>query len=162
MKHLSLPAGIKLRIEQLKETLQHMKCLKTLDAYMSTTQPQSYCSCNLFLIVHLEEVTFHLSSEQCGWINWCAIKDWVSQGLNSKNLNIVMPVIMRYDHSKVANTHWVVQLWNEGWVCHNSDIPADRTACIRVFCGCKVPLNLYQVPPVVHAGPLWPNSYATV
>ena len=148
VKHLSLPAEIKLRIEQLKEILQHMKCLKTYDVCMSTTQPQSSSSCNVFsLTAHLQEVTFHLNSGQCGWINWCAIKDWIVKGHNAKNLNIVMPV--SYNHSKVANIHWVVQLWSEDWARRNSDIPADRTACIRVFCGCKVPLNLYQVPPVV-------------
>ena len=148
VKYLSLPAEIKLSIEQLREILQHMKCLKTVDVYMSTTQPRSSARCSLFsLTAHLQEVTFRLSSEQCGWLDWHVIKEWIVQGLNSKRLNIVMP--MMYNHSKVINSNrWVIELLY-GWTRHNPDIPADRTACIRVFCGCKVPLNLYQIPPVV-------------
>ena len=162
VKHFSLPAEIKLSIEQLREILQHMKCLKTLDAYVSNIQPKSYASPStssnlLTLTAHLQEVTFHLSSEQCGRLGWYVIKDWIVQGFNSKNLNIIMPV--RYNHSKVVNTSWVVQLLN-GWARHNADIPADHTAYISVLWLQSTIKSISDSSSC--SALLWPNGYVTI
>ena len=147
VKHLSLPAEIKLSIERLRETLQHMKCLKTLDVHMSTTEPETSCNNThlLALTANQQEATLHFSLEKFSFLEWHVIKDWIVQGLHSKNLNIVMP--MKYAHSKVSNDYVHILLSN--WTHNNSDIPADRTTCIRVFYGSKVPLSLYEIPPSI-------------
>ena len=61
VKHLSLPAEIKLSIERLRETLQHMKCLKTLDVHMSTTKPETLCRTHLLLLQTYKRLHFTLA-----------------------------------------------------------------------------------------------------
>jgi len=120
-----------LQPEMLKIAVRHMKGLQRLDVRWSTNMREL-----LLLSNTLKDVTIHV--QYCDRHNVeldVFLNDWIKKGFVPQNLNI----ICNYTFADSLLSKWTV--WN-------SDFPADRTGCVKVYDGLKVPMNLFPALPV--------------
>lgn len=85
----------------------------------------------------LKELTIYASIRS--WKNLLYFEDWVTNGFNPPNINIILHS-SSMDSTVLMFRDDLVSNWSE-W---NSQIPAGRIACLKVYIDYKVPLNLYS------------------
>ena len=135
IKHLSLSQETKLNIEQLTKVLQPMKYLSVLNIRLSIP-----FSSLLQLTSRVEELTVYVKDHHV--VEWYQdiLHEWVINNQAPKNLNVVTS---DYYESLILNLLNSISQWN-------TDMPASRTACLRLYLyeSKYLPLNLSLSLPV--------------
>ena len=132
--------------EELSEAIQKMEHLAVLNVHChGSFQPY------LTLKIPLKELTIHAaiySSLRSLTIVYRekdskgSIERWVENGFSPPNLNIVL------DSSWYSAQAWYREFLLAAWARWNSQVPAGRVACLKLYSSYKVPLNLFQNAPV--------------
>ena len=143
LTHLSLPAlgdlnSRKGNFEQLRESIQEMKYLEMLTIYCHADSIQLY----LNLQTALKELTIHTVVRSKNDVK--AFQNWMTNGFTPPNLNIVV-----HKGSMYGAIDSFRKFLLPAWPVWNSQIPAGRIACIRLYNSYKAPqINLFQDIPV--------------
>jgi len=120
-EHLTMTRGIK---EMKHLQVLNVHCYRSLQTYLN-------------LGVKLEELTIHIKSLFRTDIN--TFENWMLNGFIPPNLNIIV-----LDQELVDLRDFLLDAWPR-W---NSQIPAGRIACLKLYIGYTAPLNLFQNAPV--------------
>jgi len=136
--HLSLPVRTKLTSEQLREIVECMTQLQSINLLWENASIKP-----LLTGVHLKELTIYTSKEP-RIFQW--LQDWAVEGFVPQNLSIVANVTSRFVLGLLVD-----------WQNWSSKVPADHrgTALLNFYVSLKVPLNLAPPLPVfqLHYGP---------
>ena len=123
---------------QLREQIQQMKHLEVLTVHCHAGSFQPY----LNLKTTLKELTIYMVIQVKKEIQ--TFEDWKTNEFIPPNLNII--VLTKRMH--IFSTLGMFQeYFMTSWPVWNSQIPAGRVACFRLYINYKVPLNLFQNAP---------------
>ena len=138
--HLSLSQETRLTLEQLTKILQHMKCLSVLKirlsvGIMSLLQLTSNVNSNI------EDLTIYVRGHNPSDWYLHILHEWVLNYKAPRNLNVIA---FEYYDSLLLN---LMHAWSQ-W---NAELPAGRTACLRLcmYESIYLPLNLAHSLPVL-------------
>ena len=139
LTHLDLPAVTSSsgELDKQLKAIEEMKHLKVLSIYCNGSfQPY------LNLKVALKELTVHTVIQSRKDVE--AFENWTINEFTPPNLNVV--ILNGSTYSIMAR---FMELLMHAWQRWNSQIPAGRTACLRLYIRYKAPLNLFQNMPVL-------------
>ena len=121
---------------QLRECIQQMKHLEVLAVHCHAGSFQPY----LNLKTTLKELTIYTVIQWKEDIH--TFKDWKTNEFIPPRLNIILLTGRMYSTLRMFQQYLVA-----AWPVWNSEIPAGRVACFRLYISYKVPLNLFQNAP---------------
>ena len=122
--------------KQLREAIQEMNNLEVLNiCCYDSVEPY------LNLKIALKELTIHAVIDSKNDIK--SFQNWVTNGFNPQNLNIVLNGINR-SSTMIRFREFLLSVWPR-W---NSQIQAGHVAYLRLYVSYKAPLNLFENVPV--------------
>ena len=122
---------------QLRKCIQQMKHLEVLTVYCHAGLFQPYLNLSKSTLKELTICTVIQSKKDIR-----TFKDWKMNEFIPPNLNVIVLTGSMYS---TLRTFWKYLV--AAWPVWNSEIPAGRVACFRLYISYKVPLNLFQNTP---------------
>ena len=122
---------------QLRKCIQQMKHLEVLTVYCHAGLFQPYLNLSKSTLKELTICTVIQSKKDIR-----TFKDWKMNEFIPPNLNVIVLTGSMYSTLRTFRKYLVA-----AWPVWNSEIPAGRVACFRLYISYKVPLNLFQNAP---------------